>query len=194
MPALDVGSAGSSWGPWFLDWPNDYDTAQSAESLCAASQILLADLRKEELSLLPSDVHLRVEMHDGEFNIPEVPDNEKVALVVRLPSKSSGIWDPLAIAVGVAAATLRMVSALPDDKFLATCESRFRAGLGAKLSPYAEYYRLFREFHSREEFENHYEHSRKISLTIPRSRNENEFRSVWSDGLHPEYSAAESRG
>jgi hypothetical protein len=63
---------------WFVDWANDYDTAQMVESLCSTLQILLADLRNTELSILPSAVFLSIDLGEGKLKITDVSDNDRV--------------------------------------------------------------------------------------------------------------------
>lgn len=175
---------------WFIDWPNDYNTAQSVESLCASLQILLADLRNAELSILPSDVFLSMDLHDGELEIEDVSDNERVSLVVHLPrapSAARGNLERSAIVQGVAASALKMVSAMPHGRFLEVYEGRLKAGLKTKLSPYAEYDRLFREFYSEEDFNEHYDHSRHITLSVPAAAMKTNVGLSGPTGLHPEY-------
>jgi hypothetical protein len=175
---------------WFIDWPNDYNTAQSVEGFCASLQILLADLRNTELSILPSDVFLSMDLHDSELEIEDVSDNERVSLVVRLPRApcpTSGNLERSAIVQGVAGSALKMVSAMPHKRFIEVYHGRLKAGLRTKLSPYAEYDRLFREFYSEEDFSEHYEHSQHITLAVPRAAMETNVGLTGPTGLHAEY-------
>jgi hypothetical protein len=180
---------------WFVEWPNDYQTAQAVEGFCAVLQILLADLRTTELSILPSDVCIDMSLHDGELQIETLPDNEKVSLAVRLPSRSSamdGMRDRSGDVQGVATGALMMVSALPPDRFMRAYKNRLKAGLLAKLSPYAGYDRLFREFYSQEDFATHYARSLAVTLQLRSAAAETSPGLSGPSGLHPEYRRASS--
>jgi hypothetical protein len=180
---------------WFVEWPNDFQTVQTAESLCVALQILLADLRTTELAILPSDVCLDISLHDGPLQIENLPSNEKVSLVVRLPRDSSAqdrTWDKSEIVHVVVASALMMVSALSHERFKEAYESRLKAGLITKLSPYAGYDRLFSEFYSEEAFVRHYGHSFSVTLPHPPTAVETDAGLSGPVGLHPEYSKKRS--
>ena len=180
---------------WFIDWANEYDTAQAAEGFCSALQILLADLRNTELSILPSDVFLSIDLHDGKLKIVDVSDNEKVALAIHLPNGpagANGVPDRPAIAQGVAASALGMVSAMSRSQFIDVYEARFRAGLGNKLSAYAPFERLFREFYSPEDFADHYLHASHVALALPQVAVETNAGLSGPTGLHPQYDQQQS--
>jgi hypothetical protein len=176
---------------WIVEWPNDFQTAQTAESFCAALQILLVDLRTTELAILPSEVYIELSLHDGRLQIEHLPDNEKVSLVVRLPkdsSASSSAPDRSVMVQGVAASALMTVSAMSHEQFEEAYRRRLREGLSSKFSPYATYDRLFREFYSEDIFNEHYQHSRHISLSLPLAAMKTNVALSGPTGLHPEYS------
>jgi hypothetical protein len=141
---------------WLIDWQNTYETTKVAESFCASLQIFLAHLAHVELSLLPADVCLTIELGEGRFAIDTIPDNEKVRLRIRLQGTSAGstgLSDHTAMIHAVGASVLKIVSAMPREKFLKTYEDELREGLGPKLAPYAPYDRLFGEFYGRVSFD-----------------------------------------
>ncbi len=176
---------------WFVDWSNDYGTAPLAESFCATLQILLAELRGTELSILPSDVFISIGIHDGRFQIRNDSDNKRISLIVRLPKASSNEGESgkeQGIVQGVAASALMAVSAMPQKEFLNLYERRIRTGLLARLSPYAAYVRVFHEFYGEEDFTHHYEFSRDVELDLPRVATKTDVALAGPTGLHPEYS------
>jgi hypothetical protein len=180
---------------WFVEWDNEYHSAQAAESFCATLQILLEDLRNTELSLLPTDVFLSIELHDGGLEIKDDSDNKKISLKVRLPKTSAakmGMPERAAIVQGVAASALKMVSAMPHQRFLEEYGRRVKAGLLDKLFPYAAYDRLFREFYSERDFTEHYSHSRGVVVTLPAVAAKTNAGLSSPGGLHPAYSKSTS--
>ena len=67
-------------------------------------------------------------------------------------------------------------------------EARVRAGLDAKLTPYAPFDHSFRQFYSREDFAEHYLHSRATSVTLPQLAVETDAGLAGPTGIHPGYS------
>ncbi len=180
---------------WFVEWEIEYETAQVAESFCATLQILLADLRNVELSILTKDVHLSIELHDSGLQILDGSDNKRTSLAIRLPrtmDESAGKANQTSIVQGVVASALKMVSAMPREQFLTLYEGRIKAGLTGKLLPYAEYSRLFRDFYSDRDFAEHYAQSREIKLRLPEIAGKTASTLAGPKGLHPAYSKAQS--
>jgi hypothetical protein len=180
---------------WFVEWENEYETALAAESFCATLQILLADLRKEELSLLASEVHLKIEVHEGKLQIVDDSDNKKILLLIRIPrmvERNSEGPDRTGIVQGVVGSALKTVSAMPREKFLDLYERRMTEGLNRKLLPYAEYDRLFREFYSEREFREHYAHSRDTEVRLPAVAGKTAAGLDSGKGIHREYSKEQS--
>ncbi len=105
---------------WLIDWQNTFETTKVAESFCASLQIFLAHLAHVELSLLPADVCLSIELGEGRFAIDTIPDNEKVRLRIRLQGTSAGstgLSDHTAMIHAVGASVLKIVSAMPREEF-----------------------------------------------------------------------------
>jgi len=180
---------------WFVEWPIEYQTGQKAEGLCASLQILLLDLRDAELSILPSDVHIEVRLHEGALEIRDLSDNARVSLSVLLPTNGGASGDAADYSVtaqAVAVSALASVSAMPTKDFKTVYENRLRVGLIGKLSPYAGYDRLFREFYSEEEFTQHYRHSSGIGLHLPASTMKTHEGLAAPNGTHPQYDAGQS--
>jgi hypothetical protein len=179
---------------WFVEWNNDYETAQAAESFCATLQILLEDLRTTELSLLPSDVHLRIDLHEGNLDIKDKSDNEKIQLAIDLPRNAlkGGEHDMAVVVQGVAASALNLLSAIPQEQFLKLYEQRVKSGLLAKFAPYAAYDSLFREFYLEQAFKEHYDRSREVKVGLPTFVPETDPGLAGPVGLHPSYSKIKS--
>jgi hypothetical protein len=179
---------------WFVEWNNDYETAQAAESFCATLQILLEDLRTTELSLLPSDVHLRIDLHDGNLDIKDNSDNEKIQLKIHLPRNAlkAGKHEMAVVVQGVAASALNLLSAIPRQEFLKLYEQRVKSGLLDKFSPYAAYDSLFREFYLEQDFNEHYVCSRGVKVELPTFVPETDSGLAGPIGLHPSYSKIKS--
>lgn len=180
---------------WFVEWSNDYETAQASEGFCATLQILLEDLRTVELSLLPTDVVLKIKLHDGNLKIDDDSDNSQIRPNVRLPRTPSTTGRQIEMAglvQGVAASALQLLSAIPQEQFLKIYEQRIKSGLLNKFSPYAAYDRLFREFYSQEDFKAHYDRSRGVQVELPVSFGKTDPGLSGPAGLHPSYNKTES--
>jgi hypothetical protein len=63
----------------------DYATNIAGEAFVALLQILLCDLRKTELSILPTEVQVTLRLGDDKLKIDQLPDNTKLRLEVCLP-------------------------------------------------------------------------------------------------------------
>lgn len=173
---------------WTVEWENDYDTTAVAEGFVALLQIFLTDLRKIELSLLPSRVQLTIERHSGDLQIEEIPSNSEVVRKIRLPEKIAPD-----LVLGVAGSILTMVSAWPHEKFLKIIEARMKLGLAKKTNPHAPYHILFWEFYSKEDYEHLHGLVLETPPTIPSFTIGTSELLKGPSGVHPEYDPAESR-
>jgi hypothetical protein len=171
---------------WFVEWELGYQTTLAGEGLCATLQILLADLRDSELSLIRSDVTLRVETSASQTNVIDVSDNDRVSLIVHIPGSSANEPESAQF-LGLVASILKTVSATPRTKFLAVFDRRMKEGLGGKITPFAEYGRLFREFYSESAFVEHYANSIGLTVDLPMVAAKTERGLEGPTGLHPEY-------
>jgi hypothetical protein len=180
---------------WLIDWSNEFKSAQSAESFCATLQILLTDLRKTELSILPSDVFLSIDVHTKDLEIEDISDNYKIALNIRLPDSTSPSANDdkrTRLVSAVACAVLDIVSAMPQAEFTQVYEDRLKTGLNLKLMPYAEYERLFQEFYNEADFNEHYSHSIGLSWEPPETVTQTNIGLSIPPGLHPDYNRSSS--
>jgi hypothetical protein len=134
---------------WTIEWESDYQTTALAEGFAALLQILLADLRKIELSLFPTEVHITIEIHSGKLHIEDNPSNDRVIRKIYLPQDGLGPE----LVFGVAATILKVVSAYPEKKFLRIIQDRMKLGLVAKTNPHAPYDVLFREFYPKDGYD-----------------------------------------
>jgi hypothetical protein len=178
---------------WRFEWKTEYEIDRQAHALAAYLQILLADFAEVELSIIPGEVSVRVEVHDGELDILEAADNDRVSRLVRLPRIASDSKLELSgIAESVAAVLLKTVSALPHDKFDQRFEGQLVRGLSTRLRVYRPSESLFEEFYSRDSYEALYAIGRSSSFSVPEH-----VVKTWEgldgpQGLHPDYSESES--
>jgi hypothetical protein len=159
-----------------------------AEGFVPLLQILLADLRKIELSLFPTDVDISIELA-ARLRIEDVPSNDRVIRKICLPSH--GMTPELVF--GAAATVLKVVSAYKHDRFLSLIEQRVKKGLIAKTNPHAPYEVLFREFYSEEDFEILHKLAFGCGLHIPPFTIETHEGLRGPTGIHKEYDAAKSK-
>ena len=173
---------------WHIKWESDYETTAIAEGFVAQLQILLADIRDIELSLLRTEIEVSIEVHDGAFQIKDEPDNERVIRRVRLPRNqlNSGL------VFGAAAAILSVVSAVPQQRFLGLIEERMKRGVLGKASPYAPYHIIFREFYPQETFDILREHAGGVELPIPEFSIPSDEGLSGPTGTHRDYDAKRS--
>jgi hypothetical protein len=172
---------------WTVDWENNYQTTATAEGFIALLQIMLTDLRNIELSLFPTYVDVSIELA-AEFEIGEIPSNERVVRRVFLPAQTINPE----LVFGAAATILKMVSAYKHDKFLGLIEQRVKKGVLAKTNPHAPYEVLFREFYSKEDFEILHKLA-DGALKIPPYTIETHEGLRGPVGIHKDYNPAKSR-
>jgi len=167
-----------------------------AESFISALQIFLVDMRRAELSLLQADVYVSIELHDKPFTIETCPNNEQVRLRVRLeraPSGGKDFRDHTLMVHAVGASVLKVVSALPHERFLQIYETHAREGLHAKLFPQVSYDRLFAEFYSENFFSDLQEKTKGIELGLPAAAIKTNASLARRVGTHPQYSSQQSQ-
>jgi hypothetical protein len=178
---------------WHLEWETDYDTDRNANALASTLQILLADFAGIELSLIPGDVFVRVEVHDADLEIKQLPDNERVSRIVRLPRAGTDSKMPFPrIAEAVAGVLLKTVSALPNDKFMQRYEAQLERGLSNRLNVYRPGESLFEEFYARDDHDTIYAIARSSILQMPEHVIPTWTGLCGPQGTHPDYSKNES--
>ena len=171
---------------WQVEWHNDYKTTATAEGFVALLQILLCDLRQVELSVLRSEVVIRLKVHPGKLRIEDEPSNQCVIRDIWLP-EGAPEW-----VMGAAATVLKVVSAYPHDKFLQILEGRMKMGLMSKINPHAPYEMLFRQFYSEEDFKKLHELSQdSVEISAFKIKTAKALNGL--HGIHSEYVEAKSK-
>ena len=179
---------------WHLRWKTDYETERQSEALAAYLQIMLADFSRIELSIIPGDVFVEIEVHDGKIVVEDVPDNDRVSRVVRLPRKvGESNLDLPSVAEIVAIVLLRTISALPDEEFRKRSEAQFTAGLRNRLSVYRPSELLFADFYDPEMYSQLYNVGRSSFVEMPDCVVETWKGLEGPQGTHPRYDKAESQ-
>ncbi|MBZ5511703.1 MAG: hypothetical protein LAN70_11115 [Acidobacteriia bacterium] len=178
---------------WHFEWQTAYDTDRQAQALAAYLQILLAEFARTELSIIPGEVFVVVQVHDKPLEIKEIADNEQVRRVVRLPRGAKDTKGQLpGIASAVASVLLKTVSALPEKRFLTLYTQQLKRGLMARLSVYRPSESLFDEFYDRESYSQIYAVGGSSFVRMP-----DYVIRTWEgldgpQGTHSEYNRAES--
>ena len=174
---------------WTVEWQNSYKTTVAAEGFAALIQILLADLRKVELSLFPTDVYITLKLHSGKLRVEEAPSNDRIIRTIFLPDE--GMTPELVF--GVAGTVLKVVSAYPPARFLAILEERVRLGLPQKTNPHAPYDVLFREFYLESDYEVLHRTMGQSGLEVPAFIIETHEGLAGPVGVHKDYDSGKSR-
>jgi hypothetical protein len=178
---------------WRFEWKTEYEIDRQAHALAAYLQILLADFADVELSIIPGEVFVRIEVHDGELEILEAADNDRVSRLVRLPKIARGSNLELSgIAESVAAVLLKTVSALPHDKFEQRYKGQLARGLSTRLRVYRPSESLFEEFYSRDSYDALYAIGRSSIFQMPEHIVETWKGLDGPQGDHPDYSRSRS--
>ena len=197
-PFSDVGGARrAAWRQlgvdWHFEWKTSYEIDRQAQALTAHLQILLAEFANTELSVLPGEVFVTVEVHDGELEIQEAPDNEHTRRVIRLPlmmpESAKGVPG---YAFAVASTLVKTVSALKPEKFLKLHESQFAGGLINKLIVYSANEFLFGEFYDRKSYDLLYSTAAPSAVRMPDFVVPTWHGLQGPQGTHPNYNKAES--
>jgi hypothetical protein len=170
---------------WEVEWQNDYRTTGTAEGFVALLQILLCDLRNLELSLLRSDVEIKLHVHTGKFKSEDEPSNTRVIRKVWVP-EGSPEW-----VTAAAVTVLTSVSGYSQETLLRILEGRMKVGLTNKTNPHAPYERLFAEFYSKDD------HDTLLGLcrdrvTIPPFKIRTQDGLKGPEGLHKDYDVKKS--
>jgi hypothetical protein len=178
---------------WHFEWKTSYETDRQAQALTAHLQILLAGFANTELSILPGEAFVRIEVHDGELEIEEVPDNKYVRRIIRLPlvmpQSAKGIPG---YAFAVASTLIKAVSALKPDQFLKLHEAQFASGLMERLIVYSASESLFEEFYDRESYDLLYSVAALTAVRMPDHLCQTWHGLQGPQGIHPQYDRAES--
>src|ERR1700693_4350504 len=151
---------------WMVYYGNDYQTLLTAERFTAILQVIVADLAKLDLLLLPSIVEITVELASGGLERVVVrPSNSSSAWFVRLspydPRSNTPTTDDASIeAIAAVTEILATVSLMRREDFLRQLERMFQEGIRQKETPGNLYDRLYATFLPEDTF-----------AQIPRGRN-----------------------
>jgi hypothetical protein len=143
---------------WHVSWKNSFLETSKAEHFVAVLQIVLADLAREELYLLPVDAHIAIELEDREkFHIEQQHSNEeyrwKVLLPTAVPQGLEQVGDSNMEIFGVAVAMLAEISLLPNEKVLEKVKVAAQDGLTTKTFTVSSYETMYRDLTSGELFD-----------------------------------------
>ncbi len=132
---------------WTVECKNDVGTARAAERFAAAAQVMLAELAREDLCLLPTRITVRIRRgatatQGLEDALQALPSNDGRLWEARVMRVAEGHSDPGEVdkeLVGILTHILLEVSLLPAADFLEAIERSFQRGLVHKLSPARPY-------------------------------------------------------
>ena len=181
---------------WSVESRTDIESLRMSERFAAAAQVVLATLAQEDLCLLPTRIHVRIENRrrvraPSKQIIQSLPSNDGRKWTVRLApvttfddaqaKNSDGELVTMLMTV------LRECSLLPDGDFSSIVERAFERGLGHMLSPARPYDELAATFTSDTEFK-----IERSSFTVPwdcRDGQRDPHRELqWQSGLGPTFS------
>lgn len=143
---------------WSANCNNTISEIPYVEEFIAVLQIAIADLGRTDLCLLPTNVELKVSVHDeGRFDVKEEPDNTKLVFGIVVPrAKATGLSDIQATqaeVLAVANMLLIWCSCLPDAQVQKLLNSAYKNELSAKAFLARPYWELFLEFALRSTFD-----------------------------------------
>ena len=135
---------------WSARWANDYETNAAAEEFIAILQIALAEFAGCELCLLPSLVHLKIEVCAATEISSDLVPTEHRQWRVRIPTDSltccREIGDYQTAVLQSVAKILRDVSVMANEDFLKTIFSVWEDAIPIKVFTGQRYAKLFRDF------------------------------------------------
>ena len=133
---------------WHLKAPNDVESVRAAERFAAAAQVMLAELAREDLCIVPTRITVLIQKsrhatQDLGETVEALPSNDGRLWKVRLaPAATPGSAEPDKVNRELLAVLTRIlleVSLLPQSEFMAIMRRAFQRGLGHKLSPARPY-------------------------------------------------------
>lgn len=202
-PFADLGSKREvQWSAlgitWKVSWKNDYETTKEAEQFLAVLQIFLAEVASFDLCLLKTSVEVMLEISDkDELKSERAPSNKSSVWYIALPRSEAGKPEKTGEAhlqvFAAASSILFEISLLPENSYWGTLETLFRKGLPTRIFVAQPYERLYREFISKNKFDDLNRTSfDKLVLKHPAQIYEpRELR--WNDRPGPGYSAEETK-
>ncbi len=142
---------------WNTMWYNDYQTTRAAEEFIAVLQLFLVEIAKVDLCLIPTEVGLILQTHQGP-NIKLTPSASnssrlwRVALPVLKQDRQSDASSIQAEIFGAVSSILLEVSLVPKEQYFELVKSLMEKGLNHKLFVAQPYQILYGEFIKQEDF------------------------------------------
>ena len=133
---------------WHLKSPNDVESVRAAERFAAAAQMMLAELAREDLCIVPTRITVLIQQRrHAAQNLSEtvegLPSNDgriwKVRLAPAATPPGDGPDEVNRELLAILTRILIEVSLLPQAEFLAIMKRAFQRGLGHMLSPARPY-------------------------------------------------------
>lgn len=133
---------------WHLKAPNDIESVRTAERFAAAAQMMLAELAREDLCIVPTRITVLIQQRrHATQNLSEtveaLPSNDgrlwKVQLAPAATPPGDGPDEVNRELLAILTRILIEVSLLPQAEFLAIMKRAFQRGLGHMLSPARPY-------------------------------------------------------
>ena len=135
---------------WVARTPNRYNLVCALETLVATAQIVIIDLAKVDLALLPTTVEIELSLDDlDELDVSDHDGNDAVRCSVLFPRKwvETGA-DPenfYMSCVGIVSSLLVKCSTIDPTEIVQKIKERFEQGLTHKISVVQPYPVLFNE-------------------------------------------------
>jgi hypothetical protein len=176
---------------WRISWPADPDMTAAGEWFAATLQVLLADLRGEELSLVATEAHLAIAATQSTPDVMQVPDNNQLKLQVDLGSGWKGDERPDARLLTLCVMVLQYVSALDYADLKRIVEASFRRGLVGKLLSFGPYPSAFDSVYSKTLLEELFRVANSLSSPMEVVSAATDERLSPESALHPKYNLKE---
>lgn len=122
---------------WEVAFPNDYETMRVTEEFIAILQVLLADLAKGDLQLLPVNIKINASLsEDKKFNVVEKFGNEQLEWDINIPAfneSSQGVDDDRIMnVISYAVSVLGFCTTLTMDEYQEIIHTAMEKGLSSK--------------------------------------------------------------
>jgi hypothetical protein len=138
------------WHALGINWSIDADAESRihAERIGAALQIALVDLSDEDLLIIPSDVHIRLEVCGrAPAAMRQQPDNGVLRFVIALPATEEAA-DEAAWTFAIVSTIIVQATAMPFDDYRKVLEAKMKRGLTARAFWVQPAGRLLRDIRS----------------------------------------------
>ena len=129
---------------WNITAANDFETVCLAERFAAAAQITMAEIARDDLCLLPTQIKVRIENKSkipttATENIEALPSNLGRRWIIRLApannANGSTVEDVADELAAMLVTIIGEISLLPEAEFVEKMGNAFKRGLKGNLSP-----------------------------------------------------------